>query len=111
TRPAVTSDNRFHGSGRWKDREKKTFRLKRALQANGSKAAKRHLRSLAGRQRRFRQDCDHVLSASLLKGVEPGTTLVVENLTDIRTRVKPTGAKQQGRLHSWSFAHLRIFLT
>lgn len=110
TRPAVTSDNRFHGQGRWKNHEKKLFRLKRALQSKGSRSAQRHLRRLAGRQRRFRQDCDHVLSSSILKSVEPGTTIVVENLTDIRKRVRAKRGESMRRLHSWSFARLRGFL-
>ena len=35
----------------------------------------------------------------------------MENLTDIRTRVKHRGTTQRRRLHSWSFAQLRTFLT
>ena len=42
SRPAVSSDNRFHGARRWREIQKRTFRLQRALQANGSKSAKRH---------------------------------------------------------------------
>ncbi len=34
-RPAVTSDNRFHGIRRWREVEKRRFRLRRKLQANG----------------------------------------------------------------------------
>ncbi len=109
-RPAVSSDNRFHGKRHWRHIEKKTFRLKRKLQANGSKSAKRHLRRLAGRQRRFRQDCDHVLSSRILAHVSPGTTLVVENLTNIRARVKASRGEARRRLHEWSFAQMRVFL-
>jgi IS605 OrfB family transposase len=111
TRPAVTSDNRFHGKRHWKEVEKRTFRLKRALQANGSKSAKRHLRRLAGRQRRFRRDCDHVLSKRILQGIGTGTTVVIENLTDIRKRAKARRGEAKRRLHAWSFAQLRSFLT
>jgi putative transposase len=110
SRPAVTSDNRFHGKRHWKEVEKRTFRLKRALQANGSKSARRHLRNLAGRQQRFRRDCDHVLSKRILEGVEAGTTVVIENLTDIRKRAKMRHGEQSRRLHAWSFAQLRSFL-
>jgi transposase len=88
TRPAVTSDNRFHGQRHWREVVKRTFRLRRALQANGSKSAKRHLRRLAGREQRFRRDCDHVLSKSILQGLPPGTTIIVENLSHLRSRVK-----------------------
>jgi len=110
TRPAVTSDNRFHGDRHMKEVVKRIFRLRRALQAKGTKSAKRHLRSLAGREQRFRRDCDHVLSASILNGIEPGTTIVVENLTNIRSRVKASRGEAKRRLHSWSFAQLKEFL-
>jgi transposase len=40
TRPAVSSDNRFHGSRHMKEVVKRIFRLRRDLQANGSKSAK-----------------------------------------------------------------------
>lgn len=110
THPAVTSDNRFHGNKHMAEVSKRNFRLKRALQSNGSKSAKRHLRNLAGRDERFRRDCDHVISASILKGVEQGTTIVVENLTNIRTRCKASRGEAKRRLHSWSFARLKGFL-
>jgi len=110
THPAVTSDGRFLGKRHWREVEKRTLRLRRSLQSKGTKSAKRHLRSLAGRTQRFRRDCDHVLSASLLKGIESGATIVVENLTNIRKRVKASSGEAKRRLHSWSFAQLRGFL-
>jgi IS605 OrfB family transposase len=110
TRPAVSSDNHFHGTRHQKEVFKRIFRLKRALQANGSKSAKRHLRSLAGREQRFRQDCDHVISASIVRDIEPGTTIVLENLTNIRNRVKVYHGEASRRLHSWSFSQLKSFI-
>ncbi len=109
-RPAVTSDNRFHGKKCWREVSKRRFRLKRKLQSNGSKSAKKHLRRLAGREQRFRRDCDHVLSKSILYGITAGTTVVVENLTNIRQRVKATRRDAKRRLHSWSFLQLKTFL-
>lgn len=108
--PAVTSDRRFYGKKHWREVEKRTFRLRRKLQSNGSKSAKRHLRTLAGRTQRFRRDCDHVLSKNILSGVESGTVIVVENLTNIRTRVKASRGEAKRRLHSWSFAQLKSLL-
>ena len=109
-RPAVTSDNRFHGKNHWREVEKRRFRLRRKLQANGSQSARRHLKNLAGCSARFRRDCDHVLSRSILHGITAGTTVVVENLTNIRTRVKATRGEAKHRLHAWSFAQLKAFL-
>ena len=54
TRPAVCSNNQFFGKRRWKEVEKRYFRLKRKLQSKGSRSAKRHLKALALRVSRFR---------------------------------------------------------
>jgi len=107
--PSVTSEAKFLGSRHWREVEARSFRLRRALQAKGTRSAKRHLRKVSGRQERFRRDCDHVLSKRLVQSVEPGATLVFEDLTDIRDRMR--GRKQQRRrLHLWSFARLLGFV-
>jgi IS605 OrfB family transposase len=108
--PAVTSKRKFLGSKHWKEVDRRTFRLKRKLQSKGTKSAKRHLKRLAGRLTRFRRDCDHVLSKRIVQSVTSGTTIVIENLTDIRTTSKIGGKKTKRRLHSWSFAQFRSFL-
>ena len=111
-RPAVTSDNRFHGERRWRELEARDFRLRRKLQKRGTKSAKRHLRNLSGRTARRRKDHDHVVSRRIVDGVPAGATIAVENLTDIRSRVRARKANGgQRRLHAWSFATLRTFLT
>lgn len=110
SRPVVTSDNQFLGERRWRELENKTFRLKRALQSKGTKSAKRHLKKLAGKQLRRRKDHDHVLSKRLVQSVPEGGTIVLENLTEIRSRAKQRKGRQRRRLHSWSFAQLRGFV-
>jgi len=57
------------------------------------------------------RDCDHALSRRIVDSVQPGTVIVVENLANIRTRAKQRGRESRRRLHSWSFAQLRAFLT
>src|SRR5216683_2614450 len=110
SRPAVTSHARFLGARRWREIDRRYFRHKRALQAKGTRSAKRALRKLRGKGNRFRRDCDHVLSKRIVQSVSPGTTIVVENLTDIRTRVRQRGRAARRRLHTWSFAQIRGFL-
>lgn len=109
-RPAVTSDNHFFGKRSWKNVEQKNFNLKRALQAKGTDSAKRHLVKLSRRVNRFRNDCDHVISKRIIENADRGTTIVLEDLCDIRKRVK---ARKQTRrsIHSWSFARLKNYLT
>ena len=111
TRAAVTSDNRFHGQRRWRDLEARDFRIRRTLQAKGTKSAKRHLHRLSGRTARRRRDHDHVVSKRIVQGVPEGGTLAVENLTNIRSRVRAKKANGgQRRLHGWSFAILRAYI-
>jgi IS605 OrfB family transposase len=108
--PAVDSDGSKYGSDHWKQVEDRTFELRRRLQSKGTKSASRHLKKLSGRQKRFRKDCDHVLSKRLVQSVESGATLVFEDLTNIRGRAKMRKA-QRRRLHGWSFAQFQAFVT
>ncbi|PZW18110.1 IS605 OrfB family transposase [Thermosporothrix hazakensis] len=111
-RPAVTSNKQFLGERRWKEQERRIFRLKRKLQAKGTKSAKRHLRKLSGKLLRQRKDHDHVLSKRIVAHTPAGSTMVVENLTHIRSRARmKKKTESQRRLHSWSFAQFHAFLT
>jgi putative transposase len=115
-RPAVTSTRQFLGERRWKEQERRTFRLKRQLQAKGSRSAKRHLKKMSGKQFRRRKDHDHVLSKCLVQHTPDGATIVLENLKNIRETSRMGRGKQnknvgnKRRLHSWSFAQLYAFI-
>jgi IS605 OrfB family transposase len=80
------------------------------LQKRGSKSAKRHLRKTRGKQARFRRDCDHALSKAIVQSASPGSTIALENLTGIRSRVKARRGPQARRIHSWSFDQLQRFI-
>jgi len=110
-RPAVTSNRHFLGERRWKEQERRIFRLRRKLQAKGTKSATRHLKKLSGQLFRQRKDHDHVLSKRIVQHLTPGSTLVLENLTDIRERVAHKKGEGQRRMHSWSFAQFFGFVT
>src|SRR6266542_604931 len=107
-RPAVTSNNHFLGQRRWKAIEGRYFKSIRALQKKGTKSAKRHLRKLKRRRARFRKDADHVLSKQIVAAAAPGDTIVIENLKDIRKRMKAQRrSSTKRRMHSWPFASLK----
>jgi IS605 OrfB family transposase len=114
--PAVTSNRHFLGEHRWKEQERRIFRLRRKLQAKGTKSAKRHLKKLSGKLFRQRRDHDHVLSKRIVQNAIPGSTTVLENLTNIRETSKIGRGKKgknvesKRRLHSWSFAQFHSFL-
>jgi putative transposase len=108
--PAVTSDAVFLGRKRWRNVEHRRFKLRRALQSKGTKSAKRHLKKMGRKQRRFRRDCDHVLSKRIAQSVPPGATIVAENLANIRSRIKTKKGRQARRIHGWSFDQCRRFI-
>lgn len=110
-RPAVTSTNKFLGQRRWREVESRTFRLRRRLQAKGTRSARKKLKSISERLGRFRKDCDHVLSKQLVALCEPGDTLAFEDLTHIRSRIRGRHGQQQRRLHSWSYHRLLEYTT
>jgi len=110
TRPAVASHNKFFGKRSWKNTERRYFRLKRALQSKGSDSAKRHLKKLSHKVSQFRLDCDHVVSRQLVQSVSPGTTIVIESLTEIRNNTKQNGKEQRRAMHQWTFNRLRDLL-
>jgi putative transposase len=110
-RPAVLSTNQFLGKRAWKAIEGRLFHLKRKLQKKGTKSARRHLKRVRHKQVRFRRNTDHILSKQIVQSVDPGATIVVENLTNIRKRVKGRAQTQtQRRIHGWSFAQLKSFI-
>ncbi len=115
-RPAVTSNRHFLGDKRWKEQERRMLRIRRKLQAKGTKSATRHLKKLSGKLFRQRKDHDHVLSKRIVQHAHPGATIVLENLTNIR-ETSTIGRGKNGknveskrRIHSWSFAQLHSFL-
>jgi len=110
-RPAVTSKHDFLGERRWKEQERRIFRLKRHLQAKGTKSAKRHVRKLSGKLFRQRKDHDHVLSKRIVQRAPQGATIVLENVTNIRENVEHRKGAGQRRLHSWSFAQFYSFVS
>jgi putative transposase len=112
--PAVTSNRHFLGERRWKEQERRIFRIRRKLQAKGTRSAKRHLKKLSGKLFRQRRDHDHVLSKRIVQNTTPGSTIVLENLTHIRDTSKIGKSKKNDtkrRLHSWSFAQFHTFLS
>ena len=111
-RPAVTSKKHFLGERKWKEQERRIFRLRRKLQAKGTRSAQRHLKRLSGKLLRQRRDHDHVLSKRIIQHATPGCTIVIENLSHIRSHVTmKKHTDTQRRLHSWSFAQFHSFLS
>jgi len=80
------------------------------LQSCGSKSAKRHLWKISKKENRFRTDANHVITKQIVKSLDKGTIIILEDLTGIRqtTRMRK---KQRKNLNKWNFFQFEQFLT
>jgi putative transposase len=96
------------------DIEKYRDRLARrraGLQKRGTKAAKRRLRKLSGKQGRYQKHVNHCISKALVATAErTGRGLALEDLKGIRERVTAPRSRR-ARLNNWTFGQLRNHLT
>ena len=81
---------------------------RRNLQRKKTKAAKRKLKKISGKQARFQKDTSHLISKRLVqKAQDTGRAIAMEDLGGIRDRVTVRGRKQRARNANWSFYKLR----
>jgi IS605 OrfB family transposase len=88
-------------------------RLRKRLQKKGTRSATRRLVAISGRERRLKQDANHVVSKRIVLG-HPHSLIGLEELTHIRERTRRRSGKQATKkqrkanaTHSkWSFAEL-----
>ncbi len=80
------------------------------LQSIGTRSAKRRLKQMSGREKRFQKNTNHVISKALVhKAAQSRKALALEDLTGIRERVTVRRENRYER-HCWSFFQLRMFL-
>jgi putative transposase len=108
----VTDSDGKSFSGQHVERRRQWYaRRRQALQKIGSRSAKRELKRLAGRQRRFQKDTNHHISKRLVaKAERTKRAIVLENLKGIRTQARVTGRGQRARHSNWAFSQLRGFI-
>lgn len=108
---AVDSDGNFYSNDLIETLRVRIKTLTDALQACGSRSAKRHLKKLAGKVHRARTDINHVISKRLVQlAKDTGRGISLEDLLGIRDRI--TFRKgQRARMGSWAFSQLRLFIT
>ncbi len=85
-------------------------RLRTKLQNKRTHSAKRRLKQLSGKERRFATDTNHVISKELVELAErTKRAIALEELRGIRLRVRARRS-QRAQLSSWSFGQLRSFV-
>jgi IS605 OrfB family transposase len=102
---AVCSDNSFYNSKQLKSVKGKYQFLKAKLQSKGTKSAKRHLKELSGREKRFVRDVNHVISKQIVR--KPYDCFVLEDLKKIP---RNKGKRFNKKLGNWSYYQLGNFV-
>lgn len=110
---ATTTDkkNKFFRGCEIKNIRNVYMKQRERLQEKGTRSAKRMLKHLSGREKRFMQDVNHVVSKQILefaeeKGIE---VIGLEDLSKIRERTK-VRRKQRYLHNSWAFRELQSFV-
>ncbi len=117
---ATDSDGETHAGEQVEKSRKRYERIRSKLQhaadtaikAKGRKSARRHLKKLSGKERRFKRGTNHVLSKRVVdKAKESDRGISLEDLQGIRERTgKRLRKSQRGRHGKWAFGELRGFL-
>jgi putative transposase len=101
------SDEKTNPGAEIDDARRRYAHRLRNLQRKGTRAAKRKLRTIKGKQARFQRDFNHQLSKRVVaKALDTQRGIALEDLKGIRQRItvrKP----QRARHANWSFAQLR----
>jgi len=118
---AVTSNTRgdctFHSGKRIVPKANHYARLRKVLQHKGTRSALRRLVAISGRERRLKQDTNHVVSKRIVTQ-HPHSVIGLEHLRDIGERTKRRKGKRatrkqrkaNARQSKWTFAELHSMI-
>jgi putative transposase len=105
---AVTSDNEFYASKRLNSIRGRYAYTRATLQAKGTRSAKRRLKRIAGRERRFIACQNHTITKKIAS--TPFSYFILEDLTNIGKKEVKNGNVRY-RLNMWPFYQFETFLT
>lgn len=110
---AVTSEGEKWSGEQVKNVRDKFARVRASLQSKGTKSAKRLLKRLSGKERRFQTWVNHSISRAIInRAIETNSAIAIEDLTGIRKRTNKQSRNktERRRSNSWAFYQLRLFL-
>lgn len=85
-------------------------KLRSGLQSKGTKSAKRHLKKMSGREKRFQNDINHQISKQIVELAEKSNSAIaLEDLTNIRKTAKHRKSFR-GIFHRWAFFQLQQYI-
>jgi IS605 OrfB family transposase len=110
---AVTSENTFFNGQHIHTIRHRYQLMRQSCQSKDTRSAKRKLRKISGRERRFVTDTNHciakqIVAESLSKYTKP--IIVLEDLKGIRLNSYKRRKNQRRELNNWSFYQLQQFI-
>ena len=108
---AATSTGKVLGGGKLRHDRDRYLASRRRLQSNGSRASKRKLKAISGKEQRHVRHVNHETSKAIVAQVlQAGACILrMEDLTHIRAHIK-AGNRVRARLHRWAFRQLQNFV-
>ena len=109
---ATDSSGTVYSGAKVERSRRRRVTARKQYQRAGTKSAKRRLKLMSGRQRRFQTHSNHCISKKIVASAKAlGLGIAMENLTNIRKRVEATVSRAFKRVFgNWSFAQLRLFV-
>ncbi len=102
---AVCSDNDFYNSKQLKNVKGRYQYMKAQLQSIGTPSARRQLKKLSGREKRFVRDVNHCISRQVVNKNYDGFAL-----EDLKKLPRNMGKKFNKKLGNWSYHQLGNFI-
>lgn len=107
---ATTSDGENYSGEKCTKVRQKYAKVKSVLQSVGTKSAKKHLRKISGKERRFKKDTNHCISKKIVQTAkDTNRAIALEDLSGIRESVTVSKAVRES-IGKWAFLELRNFI-
>lgn len=107
---ATTSDGKIYSGEKCTKIRQKYAKIKAVLQSVGTYSAKKHLRKISGKERRFKKDTNHCISKKIVQTAkDTNRAIALEDLSGIRESVTVSKAVRES-IGKWAFFELRNFI-
>jgi putative transposase len=108
---ATDSDGHRYSGEAVKTIRRRVKRIRRLLQAKGTKSARQHLKKIRRRQSRFVRNSNHVIAKQLVeRAAATGRALALEDLKGIRERSNGFSRETRWLMGNWAFDQLAQFV-
>ncbi|MBP1909927.1 RNA-guided endonuclease InsQ/TnpB family protein [Methanolobus bombayensis] len=107
---ATTSDGEVFSGKKCTEVRQRYSALKARLQSVGTYSAKKHLKKISGKERRFKKDTNHCIAKAIVQTAkDTNRAIAIENLKGIRTNSTVNKAVRTA-IGKWAFDELGNFL-